>query len=285
LGSFSPFDCDNYLSKRENNKSENTSGAEDRDRLMVISSNALFHFTRSMEDLVSILEDDFTARFCIENYANLFDASDDGFTMAFPMLCFCDLPISQLRGHMDFYGSYGLGMKKEWGIKNGLNPVMYMHPGSDTAADIGRLLKYLDSRAVQNDTAVFRKCLRSIIRQIKLYEGLIDKDGQQVSKRFYDEREWRWVPYVTEDENSDLLSLTKNKYNIPKARQEAYEKASAASRLAFGPDDVDYIIVAKESEITSVIEAIEKIEQRYDGKTVKLLTTRIISAEQIRSDF
>ncbi len=254
---------------------------------MVISSNALFHFTRSMADLVSILENNFTARFCLENYSNLFNGSNDAFTMAFPMLCFCDLPVSQLRRHMDFYGSYGLGMKKEWGIKNGINPVMYMHPGSDTAVYIGSLLKYFDGCAADNDAAVFRKCLRSIIRHIKLYEGFVDKDGQQVSKRFYDEREWRWVPYITEDEDSDLLSLPGNTYNTLEARQQAYEKASDAdaARLTFDPDDIDYIIVALESEIIKVIEAVEKFERSYDENTLKILTTRIISAERIRSDF
>lgn len=251
---------------------------------MVISSNALFHFTLSMEDIAGILENGFSARFCLENYSNLFDASNDGFTMAFPMVCFCDLPISQLRSHMDFYGSYGLGMKKEWGIKNGISPVMYMLPGSDTAGYIGRLLGYVDDLADKDGTAVFRKCLRSVIRQIKLYEGFVEKDGQQVSKRFYDEREWRWVPYVTENENSDLLSLSRNTYNTLRVRQ-AYEKTSDAVHLTFDPEDIDYIIVSQESEILQVIESVEKFGQGYDENTVKILTTRIISAESIRSDF
>ncbi len=270
--------------KKENNKSENTSYAGVGKSRMVISSNALFHFTLSMEDIVSTLENGFAARFCLENYSNLFDASGDGFSMAFPMVCFCDLPISQLRSHMDFYGSYGLGMKKEWGIKNGISPVMYMHPGSDTACYIGRLLGYVDDRADKDEAAVFRKCLRSVIRQIKLYEGFVEKDGQQASKRFYDEREWRWVPYVTENDNSDLLSLSGNTYNTLQTRQ-AYEKPSAAARLTFEPEDIDYIIVSLESEILQVIDSVVRFGQGFDENTVKILTTRIISAERIRSDF
>ncbi len=257
---------------------------------MVISSNALFHFTRSMEDIAGILENGFVARFCLEDYSNLFDALTDGFTMAFPMVCFCDLPISQLPGHMDFYGSYGLGMKKEWGIKNGISPVMYMHPGSDAAGYIGRLLRYADGPACEDslpckaETTVFRKCLRSVIRQIKLYEGFVEKDGRQVSKRFYDEREWRWVPYVTEDENSDLLSLSRNTYDTIRMRQ-TDEKASDAAGLSFEPEDIDYIIVSQESEILEIIGSVEKFGQGYDENTVKILATRIISAERIRSDF
>lgn len=251
---------------------------------MVISSNALFHFTRSMENLLGILKKGFVPGICLENYSNLFNDSDNDFKMAFPMVCFCDLPVSQLRLHMDFYGSYGLGMKKEWGVRNGINPVIYMHPGSDAAVYIGRLLGYLDSQNTSREAVVFRKCLRSVIRQIKLYEGNVEKDGMQVSKRFYDEREWRWVPYVTEDGDSDLLSLTRNDYKDSDKRRLAGRTASAAL-LAFGPGDIEYIIVARESDILKVIESVEKLEQRYDTNTVKLLTTRIISAERIRSDF
>jgi hypothetical protein len=167
---------------------------------------------------------------------------------------------------------------------------MYMHPGSDAAGYIGRLLRYTDnpvcedSLPVKADAVVFRKCLRSVIRQIKLYEGFVEKDGRQVSKRFYDEREWRWVPYVTEDENTDLLSLSRNTYDSLRARQ-AYEKASDAAGLTFEPEDIDYIIVSQESEILKVIGSVEKFGQRYDENTVKILSTRIISAERIRSDF
>lgn len=251
---------------------------------MVISSNALFHFTRSMDDLVSILKYDFVPRLCLENYSDMFGDQGKEFTMAFPMVCFCDLPISQLRGHMEFYGSYGLGMKKEWGIKNGISPVLYMQPGSNTAADITGLLGFLDGRSMPNEAEDYRKHLRSIIRQIKLYEGYVEKDGQQVPKRFYDEREWRWVPCVTEGDGSDLLSLTDESFRDLHRREPARDKASK-THLVFEPADIDYIIVAGENEIPDIIEAVESFRERYDAKTVRILTSRIISAERIKSDF
>ena len=37
-----------------------------------------------------------------------------------------DLPSNLLKIHKKRYGNYGLSLSKEWGIKNGINPVMYV---------------------------------------------------------------------------------------------------------------------------------------------------------------
>lgn len=42
------------------------------------------------------------------------------------MVCFTDIPIELAGEHRKEYGSFGLEMKKEWGIKNGINPIDYM---------------------------------------------------------------------------------------------------------------------------------------------------------------
>jgi hypothetical protein len=83
----------------------------------MISSNTLFHFTDKRENLINILENEFRPHFCLENF-NFF-AHDmnyrEGFEIAIPMVCFCDIPLSQARIHMKHYGEYGIGLSKEWG--------------------------------------------------------------------------------------------------------------------------------------------------------------------------
>ena len=55
--------------------------------------------------------------------------------------------------------------------------------------------------------------------------------------------------------------------------------------LEFTPNDINYIIVEKESEILEIMDAIQRIKSRHPYEDVKLLSTRIISMERITEDF
>ena len=42
------------------------------------------------------------------------------------MISFCDIPITLLDEHTSRYGVYGIGLSKDWGIKRGVTPTMYI---------------------------------------------------------------------------------------------------------------------------------------------------------------
>ena len=77
-----------------------------------LSSNVLFHFTNKMDNIISILEKGFVPHFCPEhlspNEPKLFPE------IVMPMVCFCDIPLALIREHLNHYGSFGIGLKKEW---------------------------------------------------------------------------------------------------------------------------------------------------------------------------
>lgn len=56
-------------------------------------------------------------------------------------------------------------------------------------------------------------------------------------------------------------------------------------RLEFDPDDINYIIVRNEIKRDSIISILEKTKSKYPYEAVRRLTRRIISVEQIRTDF
>ena len=114
--------------------------------MATIKSNSLFHFTPKEEYLLDILENGFWPRYCFEDIEwlipkdlknELEKQEEDNFletltkeliksnisSIAYPMSCFCDIPLSKITAHTDFYGSFGLGMTKEWGIRKRLNPI------------------------------------------------------------------------------------------------------------------------------------------------------------------
>jgi len=54
--------------------------------------------------------------------------------------------------------------------------------------------------------------------------------------------------------------------------------------LKFEPDDIRYILVEKESDVTEVVDFINTKLGKYPHDKLKLLTTKIIVLDDIKSD-
>ena len=57
------------------------------------------------------------------------------------------------------------------------------------------------------------------------------------------------------------------------------------AKLKFEPNDINYIIIQREDERLDLIQEIERIKQKYDDDTKKVLISKILTAERISSDF
>jgi len=119
---------------------------------------------------------------------------------------------------------------------------------------------------------------------IKPYEGELWREGGKLSDiRFYDEREWRFVPTLPNDFYRD--GMPKTDFLNENTRREANNKLAGISRIGFVPNDIKYLIVRREDEIVPLIREVERIKGKYSYDEVRLVASRVISAEQIRSDF
>ena len=78
----------------------------------------LFHFTNK-EGLFGLLESTFKVSYAREKIIGKNSTREIGV----PMVSFCDLKLSELKSHMNDYGVYGIGLTKEWALKNSLNPM------------------------------------------------------------------------------------------------------------------------------------------------------------------
>src|SRR5690606_31643375 len=100
---------------------------------MAISANTLFHFTEK-EKLKQILLNDFYPNYCLEDLSNATPPVSIYKNAYIPMVCFCDLVFSQIKKHIDFYGDYGIGLRKKgWGIERGISPIYYVPEASISA--------------------------------------------------------------------------------------------------------------------------------------------------------
>lgn len=244
--------------------------------------STLFHFT-DRTGLLGILEGNFKVRYCREHISGRSEERKFGA----PMVSFCDLRVSEVAAHMRKYGRYGIGLSKAWANKRGLNTVYYISSRAELADEfIVSVTDLYQEYQATNDGDLAKKRLltysklMNVYRYLKNYEGPLYVKGTLISEnyRFADEREWRFVP----NENGGSWPFLSIKLidNVEfRAKCEA-----EFPRLYFEPNDIRYIIVEREDERDEIIEHVRMVKDKYAPQDVTRLTSRILSAEQIRDD-
>lgn len=249
-----------------------------------ISANTLFHYTKTIKNLISILENDFYPSYCLEEGLDVILGVKD-LEFGIPMVSFCEIPLSLIENHVNTYGSYAIGLSKEWGIRNKISPIMYSYSGSSSAENIYDIWNKGVGKLKTYDTV-------KLLYFLKPYKGALWKNGKKIRSNvpFYNEREWRYVPnlkplakgpvhknqfinkgqYLNEEERNSLNKYFENDY----------------VKLKFEPKDIKYLIIKKESQRRRIKNRIKKINtKKYNNYDIEELTTRILSMEQIMEDF
>lgn len=244
-----------------------------------VSSSVLYHFTDSKESLFSILKDGFFPHYCPEYTLDAVDtnAALEGRppTRATLSVCFCDLPLSLIWGHLDVYGKYGIGLGKKWGLKNGVTPVFYTHPKAQTRLAIRRLT----AKAKTNDDGAMGMDMSLFAAFTKPFEGPAwRKNKVQEKVLFYDEREWRYVPDV---QAGDELFLTWADYANVAKRKALHEKFKRKYALKISPDDIEYLIVPDDSHVLKLAKFVRTL---YEPDDATLVTTAIMTSDRIEAD-
>ena len=103
---------------------------------------------------------------------------------------------------------------------------------------------------------------------------------------FYNEREWRYIP------DSDVLLKINPGLFISKKEYDDFDKRKSHNeslsfiKINFTPNDIKYVIIKKESERLKITKMINKIKgSLYSTDELKVLSSKIISVEQIKEDF
>lgn len=240
-------------------------------------SETLFHFTKNMEILENLLTHGFWPRFCLEDVHWLGYEEFD--YISYPMVCFCDIPLSRISEHVGFYGNFGLGMTKSWAEKNGLNPVFYVSRTSQVAKSFNRLNHHANQ--IQNKIELEKAKInnRYLYAFTKPTEGEMVLDGQPVKKIFYQESEWRFVP-----QNANPTYLLKAHHNKPDELDEANTFTFDNCLLKFTPQDIRYIFVNSDTDIPRIMNFIQNSMDRYPAADLKILMSRVVSLESLSQD-
>jgi hypothetical protein len=252
---------------------------------MNLSSNELFHFTK-FDYLKSIVETkSFIPRFSLE-FTRLSDSFQHKATfLPVAMVCFCDIPFQHSEEHRKRYGNHGIVLTENWKMKKKLNPVFYIQSESFLAAvfsnftsmtpdfypiidsqDYGEKIPYMLSRIGNNLTYLtyFVKQFENKLETPVHYNGKLV--GVYEKRRFYDEKEWRFIPF--EAENNNELFLEFDDYLDTEKLKAANQKLEKY-KLTFEIDDIEYLIVNSVAE-KNVLEDIiwKKFEKTVEIKVI-----------------
>jgi len=244
----------------------------------------LFHFT-SKDGLLAILKETFKVSYARESIEGKSSVREFGV----PMISFCDLKLSELKIHMNKYGKYGIGLKKKWANKHGLNPVFYVSKHCEFTDNFNSALngiyRHLNKLTDGDHFVGLSKDYMRVFdayRYIKNYEGTLKRDGKEYKDfRFADEREWRFVPSINHPDVQPFVAITNLRTKKLKAE---YNKKIEHIRLEFTPDDIKYLIIDNDDEITELIGHLRREKNRFDRDTIDRLSSRILTAEQINND-
>lgn len=112
--------------------------------------STLFHYTKTVDALLSILKEGLRVTYCLEEYP----IWPVGKKIGVPMISFCDIPIRDSIEHVQKYGPYAIGLTKDSLLENELirnliSPVHYyispnpIKPAFQELEEIRRLQKKL----------------------------------------------------------------------------------------------------------------------------------------------
>ncbi len=241
-------------------------------------ATSLFHFTKNSDVLKSILKNGFYPFYSLEDLR--WSRTSEYEFVAFPLVAFCDIPLGRITDHVGFYGRYGLGLSRGWGLANGLNPLVYLAESGPFRQAYCNTMWNLHQRAKEAGLEDHLDDVRYLIGFAKALRGTMIVGGTPVDKEFYQESEWRFL--ATHDDIPRIL--TRPQFEDEDVRRSANEKAKTHCALSFTPADVQYIFVPDDSEIPDLVDFINRELDSYPMVDIKKLTTRILTVTAVEHD-
>lgn len=215
------------------------------------------------------------------------------------MVCFCDIPLKFIsENHTERYGHFGLGLNKDWGLKNKINPITYRTEGSpidksfhDLLIQIGlsseeliRLKEFQSDTNGMYETGIDRMthsnsvATSCAINLAAFFKSYLDINSGNARNNYVD-REWRWVP----DEAEKTFCLS-NEEEMRKRMNSDYHRGTPAY-LNFEINDLKHLIVKTRSDTEQVIKLIRSsVLLDLNENEKDNLIQKIIDIESINLD-
>lgn len=263
------------------------------------SANTLFNFMREKKFLIENIKDmKMYPRFVEEkvSYLNLKIGKQEINNVSFPMLCFCDIPVHKLKNHVDNdpetnsvgYGRYGIGLDKKWCEEKGFQPITYLNTNSKACKELSTLLNK-GLQDIYEEKEIEESFFDYLLDNLKLSKPLVGQmfmGDNIISKNFHDEREWRFLPEVPNEQESffnDATDPEKMTLNVRNRFSEGL-KGEPSTHIDLEPDAIKYIFVDTEKDRDELIKV---ISDRFKDNVIEAMTlsSKILVYEHIEGDW
>lgn len=227
--------------------------------MSVLSSYSLFHFTSSLDNLQSILKGGIRYSWVAEKLPKR------GIAYLLQSICFCNIPLSMIEEHVEWYGKYAIGFSRSALREKGASPVFYLH--SQTA------LLYKGANADKE----YKK--ERFLPYFKQFYGKQAYPGTPIKvykfKKFYDEKEWRIfygdAEVVRYRDIEDLEAQKDKKKRLPQN----------CKPLRITPSMIEYIILEKPEDLATFKNFLKK----EFPNNIEDMLTKVLFYSQIKRDF
>lgn len=232
-----------------------------------LSSETLFHFTDSFDILNLILTNGFQVRYIYEKMPKI----KVGYLVN--TVCFCDIPLGAVKYHLNWYGNYGIGLNRPYAKDMGISPVHYIHSKSP---------HIVFSSSYENLGKLKLSKITPYLKQVKGKQLFYNEETQLPYwkwKKFYEEREWRYL-----SKNPDV-EIIKYKSEIElDAERVKLNNTKILEYIPLDLDPIEYIILSTRKEIKPFVQIL-RTSKKYKPNEIDTLISKIITAEQIIKDF
>ncbi len=247
------------------------------DTKYVQSANSLFHFMKKIEYLKTELEQKCMVPRYFDEDASFYNIQGLS-TMAYPMICFCDIKLHTIFPHSEVYGNYAIAFSKDFCINKSIQPITYLNDKSTYFEKIrGAIITAVNC---DNDDVVYEMLSDQLVYSMSYTKPLIGiQKGQK--KNFHDEQEWRYIPDLSLTEMPYFIMNSVDKGDLKENYNETL-KYIDKGKLEFDYSDVQYLFVENKNDKTILIDFINSLD--IDESDKYNLISNILVLDTIRGD-
>ena len=152
----------------------------------------LFHYKEEEDFFYDILRKrEIWPRYCEEDFTELIGNPT---VIAFPMVCFCDIPLKAASDHRGTYGEFAISIPKYLAGDFDINPIWYLQEGTTITRHVMSELKKNARFSLDAISNEFRPLLPYLKSTIGCQAARNTKEPNTVVKSFEEEMEWRYSP-------------------------------------------------------------------------------------------